>query len=181
MGMNRWLSVLMLLTACGGSDRPLAVVDDLDLDRYAGTWHEIARLPNRFERDLKCVTATYTLRENGSIGVRNRGVSTKDPDVVKDIEGSARVPDPAEPARLKVTFFWPFAGDYQVLALDPSPGGAPYRYALVGAPDREYLWVLAREPELEQSVYDSLVALAGERGFPVAELERIPQDCPPAP
>ncbi len=172
-------AMLLVLSACGGDHPPLEVVDDVELHRYTGTWFEIERLPNNFEENLKCVTATYTLNENdrSKITVRNRGINTKKDGKQEDIKGKARIPNPDEPAKLKVTFFWPFAGDYQIMALDPASGEAPYRYALVGEPSREYLWILSRNPDLAPSIVDSLKAIARERGYDLSSMQAVEQDC----
>jgi lipocalin len=169
----------LLFGACGGEHPPLEVVDEVELYRYTGTWYEIERLPNRFERNLKCVTATYTLdeKDRSRITVRNRGINTAKDNKAEDIKGSARVPNPEEPAKLKVTFFWPFAGDYHILALDEAEGEAPYRYALVGDPSRKFLWILARNPDLDPATVERLKSIAQERGFDTSTMEAIAQDC----
>jgi len=106
------LALLFLpLIGCAAPNPP-ATVQTLDLDRYAGRWYEIARYPNRFQRDLVAVTADYDLRDDGRITVTNQGrVKTLD-GKLKSITGKARVPDADEPAKLEVQFFWPFWGDY---------------------------------------------------------------------
>lgn len=161
---------LIFLNACN-SDMELSTVQNLDITRYSGTWYEIARLPNRFERGLTCITATYTLKDNGKIRVTNRGFKASK-GKFEDINGSARVPDSKFPGQLKVTFFWPFSGNYYVMALDDD-----YRYALVGDPSRKYLWILCRDKELDPVIYQQLVQLAASNGFEVEQLERTPQDC----
>ncbi len=144
---------------------PPQVVAQIDLARYMGTWHEIAKFPNRFQRGCGCTTATYALRPDGKVAVANRcrGVDGN-PKLAK---GWAKVVDPAVPGKLRVTFFWPFFGDYWVLALDPD-----YRHVLVGTPNRKYLWILARTPRMEESAYLALVQKAREQGFPVERLVR---------
>ena len=150
----------------------LQTVEKVDFPRYAGTWYEIARLPNSFEKGLECVTATYTLKSNGKIQVLNRGYSVKK-DKYQTARGTAHVPDPAFPGRLKVTFFWPFYGNYYITELDEK-----YQYALVGDPSRKYLWVLSRTKELDENTYSRLINVARDRGFAVEEMLRIRQDCP---
>lgn len=153
------------------SGKPLSTVQKLDLERYSGTWYEIARLPNRFEKDLKCVTANYTLKDDGNIRVENRGYHSKKEEF-DNIVGRAWLADPAFPGRIKVSFFGPFAADYYVIALDDD-----YQYALVGTPSRKFLWVLAREKTMPESKYNELLEIATSRGFKVSELEKIAQDC----
>ncbi len=150
----------------------LTTVPKVDINRYLGQWHEIARFPNRFEKGLECVTANYSLKKNGKIEVLNKGFRSNDPSKAETAKGSAWVPDKNFPGRLKVTFFWPFAGNYYIIALDEN-----YRYALVGDPSREYLWILAREKELDETIYQHLVDIARQNGFDPNKLEKIAQDC----
>ncbi|HVW10762.1 MAG TPA: lipocalin family protein [Bryobacteraceae bacterium] len=150
--------------------RSMAVAPSIDLAKYAGTWYEIARLPNRFER--KCdrdVTATYSLRPDGRIDVLNR--CRRSDERISSIRGTARPLDPAGPnTKLNVTFFWPFAGDYWILDIDPE-----YRWALIGEPARRYLWILAREPRLAGDVIDRLLERAKSEGYDVTRVLRTPQ------
>jgi len=148
------------------SKKNLPTVDHLDIEKYAGTWYEIAKLPNSFEKNLTCVSARYSIKENGKIEVFNSGRKTTGDSVWKTIKGTAKVPNSNEPGRLKVTFFWPFAGDYYVIDL-----AADYSYALVGSPDRKYLWILSRERTLNENIYAQLVETAREQGFPVEMIE----------
>jgi apolipoprotein D and lipocalin family protein len=146
------------------------VVPQVDLTRYAGTWYEIASYPNRFQKGCVATRATYTLRSDGRIEVRNacrRDALSAPWDVA---EGVAWVPDPAAPAKLKVSFFWPFRGDYWILDL-----GDAYETALVGAPSREYLWLLSRSPHLDDAAYDRLLRTAESLGFDPARLVRTRQ------
>lgn len=162
------------LLSCQPEEPSLDVVPGVDLERYQGTWYEIARLPNRFEEGLTCVSANYTLQADGSITVRNSGVKENDRSQTKNIEGKARVPDATDPARIKVTFFWPFSGDYQIIALDT----LNYQYALVGNPSRKFLWILAREKSLSESTINQLLTQAKQQGFATENVVRIDQSCP---
>jgi len=163
-------SILALLSCKSNADLPTA--NKLDVNKYAGLWYEIARLPNTFEKGLDCTTANYTILENGKIEVKNKGRKVSKNNEISDITGTAWVPNPEFPAQLKVRFFWPFAGDYWVIAL-----GDNYEYALVGAPNRKYLWILGREKTMDEATYSKLVTLAKEKGFDTSLLERINQDC----
>lgn len=146
---------------------PLAVVPDVDLSRYAGTWHEIAKYPNRFQRGCVGATAEYTLSPDGKrVEVVNR-CREIDTGKQRSVRGQARVVDPATNAKLSVTFFWPFSGDYWILAL-----GEGYEYAVVGTPDWKYLWFLARTETIGDDLYGRLVDLARERGFDPARIEK---------
>ena len=147
----------------------LEVVNSVDLIRYAGRWFEIARLPNRFEK--KCadsVTATYTLRTDGKIEVVNR--CRKSSGEYTTAKGKAKIVDKQTNAKLKVTFFWPFYGDYWILDL-----GLNYEYAVVGDPSREYLWILSRSPRIEESLYQQLLAKMAARGFKTERMIRTSQ------
>ncbi len=165
-------AICILLFSCKKSAGDLPVVSRVDLAKYAGTWYEIARLPNSFEKGLKCVTATYRLREDGKIEVINRGQKIGEPGKISKIKGVARIPDKKQPAKLKVRFFWPFSGNYYILELDDN-----YRYALVGEPSRKYLWVLARDKQLGDNIYESLLKKAENMGFDSKRVVKTEQDC----
>ncbi len=157
---------------CCRSTRDLPTVNKVDLQKYTGTWYEIARFPHGFEEGLKCVTATYSLKDNGKIKVENRGRPLENPSEVKKATGTARIPDKSEPGKLKVVFFWPFGGDYYILELDDD-----YQHVLVGSPSRKYLWILARDPQLDESTYRRLVDKAQNLGFDTTRLMKVEQDC----
>jgi len=166
------LFIPLFMFSCNNKYPKLEVVRSIDLTKYAGTWYEIARLPNSFEKKLECVSASYTLLENGKIEVKNRGHLITDNTKVKDIKGTAWVPDVNVPAKLKVRFFWPFSGNYWVLALDEN-----YQYALIGDPSRKFLWILARQKELEESIFKELSSIAQRQGFDTSQLIMVPQHC----
>lgn len=157
------------------ADAPLRVVPEVDFTRYQGRWYEIARLPNWFEKSCaRDVTAEYTPRDDGRIAVVNR--CRQSDGKMKSAEGIARRVEGKPPSVLKVRFapailsFIPQVwGDYQVIALAPD-----YSYAVIGTPDRKYLWVLARAPRLDPAVYGMLLDDARMQGFDVARLEMPP-------
>lgn len=149
-----------------------SVVSSVDLKRYMGTWYEIARLPNFFERKLKCASATYTLREDGKITVLNKGNYITNPEKTTSAEGVAWIPDINSPGKLKVQFFWPFSGDYWIMELDKD-----YRYVLVGDPSRKYLWILNREKEMAESTFNTLLQKAIDNGYDVKSIILVDQDC----
>lgn len=160
----------LLAGATGGSPKDeLEVVPSVDLSRYVGQWYEIARLPNRFEK--KCadsVTATYTLRPDGKIDVVNR--CRKASGEFTTANGKAKIVDKETNAKLKVTFFWPFYGDYWILDLGPN-----YEYAVVGDPSRDYLWILSRTPQIDEALYQQLLAKMVARGFKTERMIRTTQ------
>lgn len=167
--------LLVLALACGAATAqdatlPNRPVPALDLQRYSGQWHEIAHLPMFFQR--KCVaniTATYTPRADGTVGVRNACDTTDGETMVS--EGTARTVA-GQPGRLEVRFapdwlawapmVW---ADYWVVELDPE-----YRWAVVGGPDRKYLWILSRTPTMPRAQLDAIRARAAARGYPVGQL-----------
>jgi apolipoprotein D and lipocalin family protein len=165
-------TILILLAAREG--RPAELQDPktvpfVDLKKYAGTWFEIARYPNRFQK--KCVSdvrATYNLTSDGKVSVLNQCVQANGK--VKTAKGKAKVVDRTSNAKLKVTFFWPFYGDYWILDLDPD-----YTYAVVGEQDRKYLWILSRTPEMDSSLYNEILERITNQGYDTSKLIRTPQ------
>ncbi len=155
------------------SGPPPATVAKVDLDRYLGTWFEVARLPNPeedgFGRRSVNVTATYTRLPNGSVDVLNEAYNANAAMRRTSVHGWARPVD-ATGAKLVVTFFQLFKGDYWVLGLDPG-----YRWALVGTPRRRRLWLLSRSPQLEASEYDRALAIAAAQGYDPARIVPTPQ------
>ncbi|RIL04787.1 MAG: hypothetical protein DCC71_12885 [Proteobacteria bacterium] len=161
----------LLALACGGapSSPPQSTVPRVDLGRYAGTWYEIASFPMYFQRGCVATTATYTPRGDGKIGVRNRCLDESFDGEERSVDGIAWPLDETN-AKLAVQFFWPFTGDYWVIALDPD-----YRWAVVGHPERDYLWILSRTPQIDAALYDELVGRARAQGYDVSRLRRTPQ------
>jgi apolipoprotein D and lipocalin family protein len=165
------LLTMIFFSSDQAQDKP-SVVNSVDLKKYAGTWYEIARLPNSFERKLKCITANYTLREDGKITVINKGHYLSDPSKINSARGVAWVPDKNYPAKLKVQFFWPFTGNYWIIYLEKD-----YRYVLVGDPSFKYLWILSREKKMEDAIYQMLLKTAVDNGFDIQPLIRVEHDC----
>jgi apolipoprotein D and lipocalin family protein len=149
---------------------PLATVEKVDVSRYVGTWYEIASFPQRFQRGCTGTTATYTLRPDGEIDVRNRCTkgSLDGPEDVS--EGRARVVDRTTNAKLEVSFFRPFWGDYWIIDLAPD-----YRFAVVGHPSRDYLWILSRTPQMDDEVYRGILARLKAQGYEIERLQRTLQ------
>ena len=155
--------------AFAGSKAALQTVPHVDLTRYVGRWYEIARYPARFEKDCASdVTASYAQLSGGKIEVVNE--CRKADGQVKRSKGTASVVDKNSNAKLKVTFFWPFYGDYWIIDLDPG-----YRWAVVGDPDRKYFWILARDRRLGESVFAGIVARATAQGYDLKNLLRTKQ------
>jgi apolipoprotein D and lipocalin family protein len=135
----------------------LETVAKVELDKYLGKWYEIARLPAGFQNGCNQTTATYTLQQNGNVSVLNECIKDGK---YKKAKGTAKIVDKQSGAKLKVTFFWPFYGDYWIIKL-----GANYEYAVVGTPNRKYLWILSRKPKIDQALYTELVDFAKSKGF----------------
>jgi apolipoprotein D and lipocalin family protein len=142
-------------------------VADFDLDGYLGKWYELARLDHRFERDLEQVSAKYSLREDGSIKVINRGYSTASNEW-KEVEGKAYPARGADEGFLKVSFFGPLYGGYCVFELDPNG-----QHAFVSGSNRSYLWLLSRTPTVSEKVWRRFESRAAELGFDTNELIRV--------
>jgi len=170
--------LFLMLTACAGVDsvEELPTVTSVDLSRYAGKWYEVARLPMWGQRDCLQSTAEYNLLESGEISVRNACVTANGKE--NSIEGVATIVDRTHHAKLNVVFNqWAAKlvalftssdeGNYWILRVDPE-----YRHAVVGTPDREYLWILARTPSLSESTYQELVAFSQRLGFTTENLIR---------
>ena len=156
---------IFFLTGCVGIPDNVKPVDDFRLEKYLGKWYEIARMDHSFERGLTRVTAEYSLRDDGGIRVLNRGYSEKDKEW-KEAEGKAYFVQRTDQGYLKVSFFGPFFGSYIVFELDHEN----YRYALVSGPEKSYFWILARSPEIEKNLRDTLIAKAAARGFDTSKL-----------
>ena len=140
----------------------LEVVPYVELEKYLGKWYEIAHLPAKFEEGCNETTATYTLSKDGRISVLNQCIKNGK---MKQAKGKAKVVDKKSNAKLKVTFFWPFYGDYWIIAL-----GNDYDYAVVGTPNRKYLWILSRTPQMDDKLYSQSMEYAKSKGFDVNKL-----------
>ena len=160
------VSVILTLTGCSTAPpEGLTSVTPFEVKRYLGKWYEIARLDHSFERGLTDVSATYSLKSDGSLEVINRGFNTKK-DEWKSATGRALFTGSQNQGSLKVSFFGPFYGGYHVLALDQTG----YQWALVAGPDRDYLWILARNKVLAPEIREQLVTQAKKMGFATDKL-----------
>ncbi len=159
------------VAACTGIPQNVEPVTGFEIERYLGTWYEIARLDHRFERGLNNVTATYTRRADGGIDVFNRGFNPEKGEW-SSARGRAYLAGEPDVGRLKVSFFRPFYAGYNIIALDRED----YRYALVCGHSRSYLWILSRSPFLEPAVLERLVAKAQSLGFSTEELIIVDHD-----
>ncbi|MBU6260625.1 MAG: lipocalin family protein [Burkholderiales bacterium] len=147
---------------------PVRSVAAVDLARYSGRWYEIASFPMFFERHCVAdVTADYEPAADGNLTVRNRCRTASGHDAAS---GRARVVPGHGNSRLEVSFFWPFEADYWILGLDPA-----YRWAVVGDPNRKYLWILARTPQLPAAQQEAALAVARAQGYDLTRLHMTPQ------
>lgn len=166
---------MFVLGGCGHApQRPeLQTVPNVDLQKYLGVWYEIARFPHSFEKDCVAVTATYTMRPDGQIHVLNQCRKHSLDGQPEKAEGRAWIADGKDASKLKVSFFLWFAGDYWIIELDPD-----YQYAVVGAPNRDYLWILSRTPQMDDALYQDLVRRIAEHGYDTQRIERVLQPAP---
>lgn len=158
------VALLTLLSSCVSSQHgnqlpPLQTVSQVDLHHYVGLWYEIGRYPNSFQKGCQDSTAMYTVRPDGKIDVVNSCRDEQDGSL-REAKGRAWVVDKNSNARLKVSFFWPFRGDYWIIDL-----GREYEYAVVGTPNRRYLWILSRTPEMHPDILEKIVQNIEKQGF----------------
>ena len=151
---------------------PLETVARVDLQRYMGKWYEIAAFPQRFQKGCHCTTAEYELTDKGYVRVINTCRLDSPGGKVKRAKGKAFVVKGSNNAKLRVQFFWPFRGDYWIIDL-----AADYGYAVVGAPNRKYLWILSRTPRLDEGLYRDIVKRIEAKGFDPSRLQRSDQSC----
>ncbi len=169
MRLNLMVVLLLFISACTTVPEGIKPVQSFEVEAYLGKWYEIARLDHGFERGLSQVTAEYSLRDDGGIRVINRGYSAAD-DKWEQAEGKAYFVEDKNTAHLKVSFFGPFYGSYIVFELDPQ-----YQYAFISGPSRDYLWLLARQPQVSDKLKSEFIAAAQAKGFAVDELIFVEQ------
>lgn len=155
----------LFLGGCVGVPDGIEPVSGFELNRYLGTWHEIARLDHPFERGLSRVTASYRMREDGGVAVVNRGYKNETSEW-KEATGKAYFVEGADIGRLKVSFFGPFYGGYNIIALDQEN----YQWVMICGPNRDYLWILSRQPQLAEQLLERLIVKADSLGFDTDKL-----------
>ena len=162
------LLFMMITACCFGAGRDSInrhTVSSLDLKSIMGTWYEIARFDHRFERGMDNVTATYTLLPDGTVEVKNRGMR----DGKESVSIGHAKPTP-KPGLLRVSFFWKFYSDYNILAVAPDG-----EWMIIGSSSPKYLWILSRTPKLPEKTLEYIVALAAQRGYNVGKLIYVKQ------
>jgi apolipoprotein D and lipocalin family protein len=150
--------------------KPLEVLPFVDVQKYLGTWYEIATIPQRFQKGCVGVTAQYSLRKDGDIEVINTCRQGTLDGKIRAVHGKAWVVDKKTNAKLRVRFFWPFSGAYWVIGLD-----ADYQWAIVGHPDRKYLWILSRTPQMDDALYNELLKLIAVQGYDLTLIKKTLQ------
>ncbi len=160
-----FILIVILLSGCTGIPEGITAVDGFDINRYLGTWYEIARLDHRFERGLENISATYTLREDGGVDVLNKGWDVKAGEW-HEAHGKAYFVEQADKGRLKVSFFGPFYGGYNIIELDKMD----YAYSMITGPDRSYFWILSRTKQLPEATLQALIGRAKALGFATDQL-----------
>lgn len=148
----------------------LKTVPYVDLKKYAGKWYEIASLPQRFQKGCNCTTAEYTLTDKDFVKVENRCKKDSVNGKQSYIKGKAFVVENSGNAKLKVQFFWPFRGKYWIIDL-----AEDYSYAVVGHPNRKYLWILSRTPKMNETTYQQIISRIKENGFDISKIELTKQ------
>jgi apolipoprotein D and lipocalin family protein len=167
------LALVMCLAGCIEENKhpPLSKVPKVDINRYLGLWYEIARIDHSFQKGCVASTAEYSLRDDGYVKVVNKCRKGNLEGEVSSIEGKAWVTDKDSNAWLKVQFFWPFRGDYVIIDLDE----VEYRYAVVGHPSRNYLWILSRKPQMDEGIYEKVMRAIVKQGYDSKRINKYPQ------
>jgi apolipoprotein D and lipocalin family protein len=166
------------MSICGWSQKtaatdnlpPLQTVQKVELDRYMGAWYEIASFPQRFQKGCVASMATYSLRKDGKVEVLNQCRDKTLDGKLRSAKGSAWVVDRRTNAKLKVSFFWPFSGDYWIIDLGPN-----YEYAVVGHPKRTYLWILCRNRQMDPNAYEAILQRLKAQGYDLSRLNKTLQ------
>lgn len=174
---QRWIMklVFFLALSCfiGGCAREyphLDTVPKVDIPKYMGTWYEIANLPNSFQKNCTGTTANYELKPDGTVSVINKCFKLRLDGEEEVAKGVAHVADTQTNSKLRVSFFWPFFGDYWIIDLAPD-----YTHAVVASPSREYLWILNRTPVMDEVLYQSLLYKAKDKGFDISKIQKTLQ------
>ena len=164
-------SIGPIAASVGEEAPPLRTVDYVDLSRYMGKWYEIASFPQWFQKNCVASSATYALRKDGKVDVLNQCLDKTPDGKLRTAKGKAWIVDDHSNAKLKVRFFWPFSGDYWIIDL-----GADYQYAVVGHPNRNYLWILNRSPRMDSAVYDGIIERLKKQRYDISRLKKTLQE-----
>ena len=165
-----FFTLLFVMTITTLNAQKLQTVPNVDLNKYAGKWYEIASYPQRFQKGCHCTTAEYTLSEKGYVIVENRCNRDSVKGKQSYIKGKAFVEKNSGNAKLKVQFFWPFKGKYWIIDLADD-----YSYAVVSHPNKKYLWILSRTSKMDDTVYQEIVSRLKSKGFDLSKLQKTEQ------
>ncbi len=166
-----FIIIIVILSGCSGIPDGIEPIKGFEINRYLGKWYEIARFDHSFERGLSNVSAEYSLRDDGDIRVINRGYNVKK-GKWSQAEGRAKFIGSPDVGSLKVSFFGPFYGGYNIVELDKKN----YQYVMIVGNDRSYLWILSRMPTLDTNIKQKLIQKAKRLGFPVDQLIYVSQE-----
>jgi apolipoprotein D and lipocalin family protein len=166
-----YLLTSVILKSCTAIPEGVKAVDGFEVNRFLGTWYEIARLDHRFERGLENISATYTQRKDGGLDVVNKGWN-QEKHRWKEADGKAYFVDQPNKGRLKVSFLGPLYGGYNIIELDKKN----YSYSVVTGPDKSYLWILSRTKQLPEPVLNKLINQVKKQGFTTNELIYVKQN-----
>ena len=174
-GRTKSIQMILLLSIFAGvKAQPPQTVDSVDLKKYSGRWYEIASYPARFQEGCHCTTAEYEIIPGKKyIKVINRCVKFSNGNSkISSITGKAFVVSNSGNAKLKVQFFWPLRGDYHIIGL-----AGDYSWAVVGHPERKYLWILCRQCTMTTDTYNNILKLVRQKGYDTSRLVQTPQNC----
>jgi apolipoprotein D and lipocalin family protein len=163
-------TILFTTITTSAISQELKTVSNVDLNKYAGKWFEIASFPQQFQKNCYCTTAVYTPTDKGYIVVENRCKKGSVDGKESYIKGKAFVDSNSGNSKLKVQFFWPFKGKYWIIDLADD-----YSFAVVGHPNRKYLWILSRTPQMKESAYNEIISKIKEKGFDVSKIKLTKQ------
>jgi apolipoprotein D and lipocalin family protein len=170
--LQRFFMFFSWIVSSAISAQPLKTVANVDLARFAGKWYEIASYPNSFQRGCHCTTAEYTLTDKKYMKVLNTCRRDSVNGKISNITGRAYVRKNSGNAKLRVQFFWPFRAHYWIIEL-----ANDYSYAVIGQPNRKYLWILSRKPQMDEEVYKNIVYGLKDKGYNYGGLVTTQQDC----
>ena len=158
----------LFIIASASPKNPPQSASDVELSRYVGRWYEIASFPNNIQKGCRCTSSDYELQDQ-SIIVKNRCLKGRE---LKMVKGKGRVMPDGDQSQLKIQFFWPIKRNYWIIYVDSA-----YQEAIIGTPDRKYLWFLARDPQISESSYLELTDVASQQGYDIAKLNHTDQSC----
>lgn len=164
-----FISIFMSSAIGAHSENP-DVVKDIDLNQFCGTWYEIARLPNKHEKELVEVTSTLKRTDNGDFLIENRGYKGSRDGKSVTVKGKIVIPNHNEDGAMKVKIWW-LSIDYRVIDIDKEN----YQYALISTDSKKYLWILSKQPVMDPIQFNNIVSTARDKGFNVGKLEMVKQ------